>query len=61
MMDSQEMKIKKGQSYNLAIADAIQAGKTDDTKYIYRRFIRYFELGSLLQSASIEELKEVLK
>lgn len=60
-MDSHEMKIKKGQAYNLAVADAIHAEKADDTKYIYRRFIRYFELGALLQDATIEELKEVLK
>lgn len=51
----------RGQAYNLAVADAIENNKTDDTKYIYQRFIRYYELGQILQDAEIDELKEVLK
>lgn len=60
MGDNYELKVRKGQAFNLAVADAVQRGKQDDTKYIYQRFIRYFELGALLQEATIEELREAL-
>lgn len=58
---TQEEKIRIGQAYNLAVADAIHNGKGDDTKYIYQRYIRYYELAKILQDGDIEQVKEVLK
>lgn len=59
-MDNHEMKIRKGQAFNLAVNDAVSLGKQDDVKYIYSRFVKYFELGDLLQNASIEDIKKAM-
>jgi len=61
MADQYEEKVRKGQAYNLAVAEAIHKEKTDDTQFIYERFIRYYELGGLLQRHTVDEIKEALK
>lgn len=54
------LRAAKGQAYNLAVADAINCGKAADVKYIYQQYIRYYELGQLLQDSDINEIKEAL-
>ena len=60
MADSQETKIRKGQSFNLAVADAIQAGESNNPKYIYRKFIYYYSLGDAIQGSDIDLIQEVI-
>lgn len=50
----------RGQAYNLAVNDAIANGKSEDTYYISRKFIHYYNLGSLFQEIDIEDLKKEL-
>lgn len=59
-IDTQEMKIRKGQALNLAVNDAVANGKQNDGLYIYQQFLYYFELASLLQSSDLELIHEVL-
>lgn len=61
MSDSTELKIRKGQAFNLAVAAAISKDKAGDTKTIYGYFIYYYELANLLQGATIEDIKEALE
>ena len=60
MADTQETKIRKGQAYNLAVADAIHAGEASSPKYIYRRFIYYYSLGDALQGSDMDMIQEVI-
>ena len=55
------IRASKGQAMNLAVQQAIHEDKANDTKHIYSLFIKYYEIGQLLQSASIDDLKEALK
>ena len=57
---TQEMKIRKGQAFNLAVADAIAEKKQDDPKYIYQRVVYYFELAAVVQVSDTETILEVL-
>lgn len=59
--DNYNLRAAKGQAYNLAVHQAIANGTANDTIYIYTQYIRFYELGQLIQGASIDELKEVLK
>ena len=59
-MDTQETKIRKGQSYNLAMADAIHNNRENDVKHIYKRFIFYYELGGILQGSDLDMIQEVV-
>lgn len=61
MSDDYNIRAAKGQAFNLAVHEAVAAGKGKDTKYIYENFIYYYELGQLVQSANLEELREALK
>lgn len=54
-------KIATGQSMNLAVADAVAVGKQTDTKYILSRFIAYYDLGTMLQGLSLDDIKDVIK
>jgi len=54
-------KIATGQAMNLAVADAISAGKQTDTIYILTRFVTYYELGEVLQGLPLTEIKEIVK
>lgn len=58
--ESQEIKIRKGQALNLAVADAISLGRQKDVMYIYERFLFYYEVAAKLQSSDIELIQEVL-
>ena len=61
MSDDFNMRAAKGQAMNLAVQQAITEGKADDTRHIYSLYVKYYELGQLLQSASLDDIKDVLK
>lgn len=48
----------RGQALNLAVQEAISLGKTEDTRYILKRFVHYLNLSSLVQDISLEDLKK---
>jgi hypothetical protein len=60
-VESQEVKIRKGQAFNLAVAQAIHEGKAEDRKYIYQQYLKFYDMASLLQSTDIQDLKTVLE
>ena len=60
MAETQETKIRKGQAYNLAIADAIHAGETNNPKYIYKRFIYYHQLADVVQGSDFDLIQQVI-
>lgn len=60
MADLYETKVRKGQAYNLAVAAAIHEGEHDNVRYIYSKFIYFYDLGTLLQEADIKDLDRVL-
>lgn len=51
-------KIATGQAYNLAVHDAVAVGKAEDTTYILKKFLRYYDLGKILQEYNIEDLRQ---
>lgn len=59
-MDSQEMKVRKGQAFNLAVNDAISVSKQDDAKYIYARFIWYYNMANVVQGSDLDMIASVL-
>lgn len=59
--NSQEMKIRKGQSYNLAILTAIADGKAHDNEYITGQFLRHLQFASILQKADPDQLATIVK
>lgn len=59
-MESQEMKIRKGQAFNLAVNDSISQGKQGDAKFIYQQFIYYYSLAEIVQSSDLDMIQEVL-
>lgn len=61
MADDYNLRAAKGQAFNLAYSTALKAGKEHDNKYIYKEFIRIYDLAQLLQSASIEDIKKALE
>lgn len=60
MADTQETKIRKGQAYNLAVNDAVHNGRDNDPKYIYKKFIYYYQLASIVQGSDLELIQEVI-
>lgn len=56
-----EMKMRKGQAFNLAVQTAIADGKGGDNEYIIKQFLRYLNFAGFLQSASPEDLAVALK
>lgn len=58
--DDYNARAAKGQAMNLAALQAIHEGRAEDTRYIYALFCKYFELGKILQSADIEDVKKVI-
>lgn len=58
MADNHEMKIRKGQAFNLAVAEAIQQGKADDFSYILGIAFRFFKWADLFQSMDENTLAE---
>ncbi len=59
-MESQESKIRKGQAYNLAILDAVHAGEVNNPKYIYKKFLYYYQLADIIQGSDLELIQEVI-
>lgn len=59
-MDTQETKIRKGQAYNLAILDAVHAEEVNNPKYIYQKFIYYYQLADIIQGSDLEMIQEVI-
>ena len=59
-MDNHELKIRKGQAYNLAVAAAISKGKATDPKEIFALFQFYYNMGDVLQlNVTMEELEKL--
>lgn len=59
-MDNQEMKIRKGQAYNLAILDAVNASQANNPKYIYKKFLYYYQLADIVQGSDLDLIQEVI-
>jgi len=51
----------RGQALNLAVQEAISIQKTDDMRYILKRFVHYLNLSSLVQDISLEDLKKEIE
>ncbi len=49
-----------GQSYNLAVHDAIHKGEENNPKYIYKKFVYYFTLGDAIQGSDLEMIQKVI-
>lgn len=58
--DNYEMKVRKGQAYNLAVQSAIQAGKEDDLKFIVKKFLMHLKRAEMFQKATPEQLLEAI-
>ena len=58
--DNTEMKIRKGQAFNLAVQTAIADGKHHDTEYVTRLFLKYVQFAGILQKSSVPELQEAM-
>jgi hypothetical protein len=52
--------VRKGQAFNLAVHDAVHAGQAENPKYIYQKFIYYYSIGDALQGSSIDMIQEVI-
>ena len=59
-METQEMKIRKGQAFNLAVNDAINSGKQGDPRYIYQQYIYYHNLADIVQGSDLDIIQQVL-
>ena len=60
MADTQEIKIRKGQGFNLAVMDAVHNGQENNPKYIYKKFIYYYSLADVVQGSDIDMIQEVV-
>jgi hypothetical protein len=60
MADTQETKIRKGQAFNLAVADCIHNGHENSPKQIYKKFIYYYSLADVVQGSDIDMIQEVV-
>ena len=60
MSDDYNSRAAKGQAFNLAVALAIKEGKAYDTVFIYAQYLRFFELGQLIQEATHDQLRQVI-
>lgn len=59
-MDTQETKIRKGQAFNLAVNDAISSESQNDVKYIYKRFLYYYNLAEIVQGSDIDLIQTAI-
>lgn len=55
-----ELKIRKGQAYNLAVMTACAEGKSQDSEYIAKQFLRHMEFANLLQKTNLEQLENII-
>lgn len=49
-----------GQAYNLAVHDAIHNNEAENPKYIYKRFVYYYDMGNALQGSDLDLIQEVI-
>ena len=56
-----EIKMRKGQAFNLAVQTALADDKGGDNEYIIKQFLRYYNFASFVQSASPEDLAAAVK
>ena len=61
MSDDYELKVRKGQAFNLAVSQAIHNGRADSNKYIAYWFARFFDLASKFQKYNVEDVTKVLE
>lgn len=61
MSDDYNIRAAKGQGFNLAVHRATAEGRGDDNRYILTLFIQYYELGQLVQSSSLDDIKASLE
>lgn len=54
--NNSDLKVRKGQAYNLAVATAIADGKQHDSSYITKQFLRHLQFAQLLQKATPEQM-----
>lgn len=59
-MESHEVKIRRGQAFNLAVNDAVSNKKQQNPKYIYQQYLYYYNLADIVQSSDIDMIQEVL-
>ena len=60
-MNDSQIRITRGQAFNLAVTAAIAAGKWEDKKYITEMYLMYYDMGSKFQAASEEDTQELIK
>jgi len=51
---------KKGQSANLAIADALKNGQENNPKYIYKKYIYYLQLCEIITGSDTDLIQQVI-
>lgn len=56
----QEMKIRRGQAFNLAVNDAVARGQENNPKYIYKKFIYYYHLADIVQGSDLDLIQKVI-
>lgn len=56
-----DMKMRRGQALNLAVATACSEGKANDNEYIIKQFLRYLQLAGMVQKANPDQLAQLLK
>lgn len=50
----------KGQAINLAVHEAVAAGKAGDDNYILERYVHYFKLSQLIQNVAVDDIEKML-
>lgn len=61
MADDYNLRAAKGQAFNLACHQAVADGKAENVKHIYSLYVKYYELGQLIQGASLDDIKKVIQ
>jgi hypothetical protein len=56
-----DSRVRKGQAYNLATADALKADRADDLKYIAQRFYFHLETAAMFQKLGPQDLALILE
>ena len=60
-MNDSQIRITRGQAFNLAVNVATAVGKQEDKKYITTIFLMYYDMGTKFQAASEEDIQELIK
>ena len=48
-----------GQAYNLAVAEAISKGRSDDVDYIFKLYYKHLKLAALVQKSDPNQLADI--